>query len=155
MTPASPQPGRVIALFLKARHGALPFQVPQVNAVVDSGIEHDINAQRSGSSRQVLLVESADLKALELRAGDLREQLTVDLPALMQLPAGATLEIGSARLVITKPCEPCTHIGETLFQEHPEAFRRRLAGRRGMLATVAVGGPIATGDTIHVTTAGL
>ncbi len=147
-TPAA-KPGRVIALFLHPAHGALPLQVPRLNALPDAGIEHDVHS-RPGSSRQVLLVESADLKALDLRAGDLREQLTVDLPGLMELPAGATLTVGAVRLTITKACEPCTHIGEMLFEDNPEAFRRRLVGRRGILARVVSGGLISTGDPVRL-----
>lgn len=149
MTTPAAKPGRVIALFLHPAHGALPLQVPRLNALADAGIEHDVHSH-PGSSRQVLLVESTDLKALGLRAGDLREQITVDFPGLMELPAGASLLVGRVRLTVTKPCEPCTRIGELLFEDNPEVFRRRLVGRRGILARVASGGPISTGDPVRL-----
>jgi MOSC domain-containing protein YiiM len=70
----------------------------------------------------------------------------------MGLEAGTRLHIGPAVLEITKPCDPCTHIGEHVGVGDLEAFRDRLRGRRGMLGRVveADGEPIRVGDPVEV-----
>lgn len=101
----------------------------------------------------MLLVEAGALRALGLRPGDLREQVTVDLEGLDALAPGTRLEVGEAVLRVTGPCRPCTHIGEDLGVENPEGLRRGLEGRRGVLASVesVVGeGRIRPGDRVGV-----
>ena len=139
--------GRVVALQLKRAHWE-PLR--PVDTVVASarGLDADTHAGREGGKRQVLLTAQDDLLELSLRPGDLREQVTVDLPGLMSLPAGTRLRVGRAVLELTGACEPCTHIGEHLGVEDREGFRERLRGRRGMLARVAAGGTIEVGDPV-------
>jgi MOSC domain-containing protein YiiM len=98
-------------------------------------------------------MDARDLRDLGLSPGDLREQITIDLPGLMELPAGARLRVGRAVLEITKPCEPCTHIGEHVGVGDVEAFRDHLRGRRGMLARfleVDAASVIRMGDPVEV-----
>lgn len=138
--------GRVVALHVTRVRHRQPEAVEAARATAH-GIEGDIHAGGS-SKRQVLLVEAGDLRRVGLRPGDLREQLTVDLPGLMAIPVGTRVEIGGAVLEITAECDPCTHIGEDLRVEDVEAFRDRLRGRRGMLARVVEAGEIRTGDVV-------
>jgi MOSC domain-containing protein YiiM len=98
-------------------------------------------------------MDAGDLRDMGLSPGDLREQITIDLPGLMELAAGARLRVGPAVLEVTKPCEPCTHIGEHVGVDDVEAFRDHLRGRRGMLARfleVDAGAVIRVGDTVEV-----
>ncbi len=134
----------------------IPHRPPTPQSVVrvipDVGIHGDRH-QRPGSPRQVLLVDAEVLRNLGLRPGDLREQITVELPGLMDLPAGTRLGLGEAVLEVTGPCRPCTHIGEDLGDADPEGLRIRLEGRRGVLASVssATGeGRIRPGDAVRV-----
>lgn len=144
--------GRVVALHRNRRRHAPLEAVEDVN-ITAAGIEGDIHAGRRGGRRQVLVVDAGQLAALGLAPGDLREQITIDLPQLMTLAAGTRVAVGDAELELTGPCEPCTHIGEHLGAADPEALRRRLVGRRGMLARVAREGRVAVGDRVALTPA--
>jgi hypothetical protein len=144
--------GRVVSLQVVPEHGNPPRPVPQVQAVVGVGLLGDVHARgRSSRSRQVLLVDVSALRTLGLRPGDLREQVTVDLPGLDALPAGTRLQVGQAVCELTGPCEPCIHIGMLVGVSDPRGLRQRLAGRRGQLAMVvatAGEGWIRVGDPI-------
>jgi MOSC domain-containing protein YiiM len=146
--------GKVVALFLHEAHGAPPRSVEDAIAITDRGLQGDSHARSpSGGSRQVLVVSVDDLAAVGLQPGNLREQITVDLPGLMDLPPGTLLEIGEAALRITRDCEPCTHIGELLERPDRDGFRRALTGHRGMLAKVeqvSSDGRVAVGDPVRV-----
>jgi MOSC domain-containing protein YiiM len=141
---------RVIALHVRTeKHGA-PAPVAEAVGRVDGGIEGDVHAERT--SRAVLVVDRATLDALRLRAGDLREEITIEgLPDVTNLPVDTELRIGGVTLRVNGPCEPCTHIGELLGVTDPEEFRQSLLGRRGALCTVAaVSAPIRVGDPVEV-----
>jgi MOSC domain-containing protein YiiM len=139
--------GRVVALQLKRDHREPLHAVDAVEASA-RGLDGDAHAGREGGKRQVLLTAEDDLRELSLQPGDLREQVTVELPGLMSLPIGTRLRVGDAVLELTGECEPCTHIGEHLGVEDREGFRGRLRGRRGMLARVAAAGTIKVGDPV-------
>ena len=140
--------GTVVALHVNpGRHRAM--EPREAVMATERGVEGDVHAGRRGK-RQVLLVDAGDLHAVGLAPGDLREQVTVDLPGLMGLRPAARLTLGEAEVEITGVCEPCTHIGDHVGVEDPEAFRRRLIGRRGMLARVVREGRIAVGDRVAV-----
>ena len=129
--------GRVASIQLMEAHGEPPRPVPQAVAVPGQGLEGDLHGKtKEDGKRQVLLMDTQSLEALGLRPGDLRDQITLDLPGLQQLPPGTRLQVGQAELELTGPCEPCTHIGMLVGKEDREAFRRSLVGRRGMLARV-------------------
>jgi MOSC domain-containing protein YiiM len=139
----------VVSLHLLREHERSPEPVPEVRAT-PLGLEGDVHAGRMAGKRQVLLMDAKDLQDLGLRPGDLREQVTVDLAGLMQIPPGTRLGVGEAVLELTGPCEPCTHIGEHVGVHDVEAFQKNLRGRRGMLARVAAPGAIRIGDPVEV-----
>ena len=141
--------GRVVSLQTKRDHFA-PLEPVERFRATGLGLEGDKHAGREAGKRQVLLAEAADLRHLELKPGDLREQVTVDLPGLMSLAGGTRLRVGEAVLEVTGVCEPCTHIGEHVGAEDPESLRQRLVGRRGMLARVVGEGDIRLGDPIRI-----
>ena len=134
---------------MKGEHLA-PLEMRDSVRATSLGLEGDRHAGREEAKRQVLLVEAGDLRDLGLAPGDLREQVTVDLPGLMALPEGTRLRIGQADLELSGVCEPCTHIGEHVGVSDPEAFRQRLVGRRGMLARVVGEGVVRRGDPVEV-----
>jgi MOSC domain-containing protein YiiM len=141
--------GRVVSLQTKREHLA-PLEPVESFRATALGLGGDKHAGREEGKRQVLLAEAGDLRDLGLRPGDLREQVTLDLPGLMSLGEGTRLRVGEAVLELTGVCEPCTHIGEHLGAEDPEALRRALVGRRGMLARVVGEGPIRRDDPVEV-----
>ena len=142
--------GRVISLQVRTEKHGSPTPVALAVGRVDGGFEGDVHAHRS--SRAVLVIDRAALDALDLKPGDLREEITIEgLPDVTNLPVDAELRIGGVTLRVNGPCEPCTHIGELLGVPDPEAFRQALLGRRGALCTVsAVSGPIRVGDPVEV-----
>jgi MOSC domain-containing protein YiiM len=131
--------GRVVSLQTKREHDA-PLETVEAFRATPLGLEGDKHAGREEGKRQILLAE----------AGELREQVTLDLPGLMSLGEGTRLRVGEAVLEVTGVCEPCTHIGEHLGAEDPEALRQALVGRRGMLARVLREGPIRRDDPVEV-----
>jgi MOSC domain-containing protein YiiM len=129
--------GRVVSIQVLQAHGLPPRPVSEAVALPGRGLEEDIHGKtREDGKRQVLVVDSGSLEAMGLSPGDLREQITVDLPELYSLTEGTMLRMGDARLQISGPCEPCTHIGELLGKEDREGFRLSLQGRRGVLVRV-------------------
>jgi MOSC domain-containing protein YiiM len=143
--------GEVVSLQVVPGNHATAEHRDAVTAAPGKGIEGDWHFHRG--NRAVLLMDRGDLRDLDLRPGDLREQITLDLDDLMVLPPGTRLRLGQATLELTKVCEPCTHIGEHVGVDDVEALRQRLQGRRGMLARV-VGvegdGRIRVGDRVEV-----
>ena len=146
--------GAVISLQIVTAHRAQPRRVPVVRALVGHGLEGDVHGKKqSGSRRQVLIVDQSTHAALGLKPGDLREQITVDFPALESLPSGTLLRVGEVTLELAGSCDPCTHIGGLVGVMDPESFRRTLEGRRGQLArviSVQNEGLIRTGDPVVV-----
>ncbi len=152
--------GTVRHLHLILEHRGTPRSVPEVTAIVDRGLEGDIHSRKPRGRRQVLLVDASVLAAVGLRPGDLREQITVDFPALDSIPVGTTLRIGQATVEVTGPCEPCTHIGTLAGVGDPAVLQAALEGRRGQLVRVVaiegdgriqVGDPVATVDARDAT----
>lgn len=148
--------GAVIGLFLLEAHGKPPRPVREATALPGQGLVGDLHSLgQAGRRRQVLLMEAGDLESLDLKPGDLREQITLRLPGLMDLEAGTRLEVGDATLEISGACEPCTTIGGLLGRADREAFRQALIGRRGMLARVTGvrhAGRIAVGAAVRLLT---
>lgn len=123
-----------------------PMQpVNPARLIQDFGLEKDHHA-RSGSERQLLLIEEETLRAMNLRIGEVKENLTTRGIVLKGLGQGRILQIGSeVRLRITKPCLPCSRMDEIRA-----GLQRELDGRRGVLARVESGGSISVGDPIRI-----
>jgi MOSC domain-containing protein YiiM len=119
--------------------------VNPATVIRDFGLEEDHHA-RAGSERQLLLIEEETLRAMNLRIGEVRENLTTRGIVLTGLERGRILQIGSqVRLRITQPCRPCSRMDEIRA-----GLQRELDGRRGMLASVESGGSITVGDPIRI-----
>lgn len=133
----------IVNLFVKPEQGQ-PMQAAQeLTAVAGKGLKGDRTYGRP--KRQVLLVDKKILDKFKLRPGMLRENITVvNLPVDTMEP-GTTLAIGSTRLEITGPCDPCwkmDHIRPGLQAD--------LQGQRGVLATVIQSGRMTVGDLITI-----
>jgi MOSC domain-containing protein YiiM len=146
--------GSVVSIQLLQAHGQPLLPVPEAIAVPGRGLEGDVHGKtREEGKRQVLLVDTQSLEAIGLTPGDLREQITLELLGLQELPAGTRLKVGEAELEVSGPCEPCHHIGELLGKENREVFRESLEGRRGVMARVVAvegSGRIRVGDRAEV-----
>jgi MOSC domain-containing protein YiiM len=136
--------GRVVALYMAAKHKGEMSALPEVRAVEDHGLEGDRYA-KPRSRRQVLLFEAEVLRDLDLPPGSARENILIEGFPLMGCPVGTRLRLGEAVLELTEECEPCRRL-----EEVRPGLRELLDGRRGMLARVFHGGRIAVGDSVVV-----
>lgn len=133
----------VLHLF-RAVQRRLPMEeVAEVRAVEDSGLEGCAHA-RSGSPRQVLLMDSETLELMELEPGIIRENITTRGINVNGLNTGQRLQVGAAQLEVSIVCTPCD-----LLEKIRPGLRRELRGRRGMLCRVIAGGLIRQGDRIE------
>ena len=140
---AQPNP-RVVALHLSLASRAPLRVMERVSAVANRGLEGDRHA-KTGSHRQVLLIEAEVLESLGLAAGEVREQVTVRGLALDRLPPGTRLRVGEALLELAKPCDPCERMNEIR-----PGLMTTLEGRRGHFVRVVTSGSFAVGDALTI-----
>jgi len=133
----------VVHLF-RALQRRLPMEeVAEVRALLDSGLEGCAHA-RTGSPRQVLLVDSETLELMELSPGIIRENITTRGINVNGLDEGQRLQVGTAQLEVSMVCTPCD-----MLEKIRPGLRREIRGRRGMLCRVIAGGMIRQGDRIE------
>ena len=133
----------VLHLF-RAPQRRLPMEeITEILAMEGSGLAGCAHA-RTGSPRQVLLMDSETLELMELAPGIVRENITTRGINVNGLNAGQRLRIGAAQLEVSMVCTPCD-----LLEKIRPGLRRELRGRRGMLCRVIAGGLIRQGDTIE------
>ena len=133
----------VLHLFRAPQKRSPMEEVAEVRALEDSGLEGCAHA-RTGSPRQVLLVDSETLELMELAPGIIRENITTRGINVNGLNAGERLRVGAAQLEVSMVCNPCD-----LMEKIRPGLRRELRGRRGMLCRVIAGGIIRQGDQIE------
>lgn len=122
--------------------------VDEAQAVQNLGLKGDRHALPD-SPRQVLLLEAETLDLLGLSAGELKENITTRGVDLNGLRTGDRLAIGPyVVLEITKPCSPCSRM-----EEIRPGLQQEVAGRRGTLARVLIGGTIRRDDPVTVSRA--
>lgn len=131
------------ALAIRPARTMAPLPVDAAQALPGLGLDGDVHAD-ARSPRQVLLASVHAYEAHDLPAHALRENLLVDLDTT-RLASGTMLQIGNdVVLRLMFQCESCGQ----LDQQRP-GLMRALAGRRGMLARVLLGGVIRPGDPIR------
>ena len=118
-------------------------EIAEVRALEDSGLEGCAHA-RTGSPRQVLLMDSETLELMELSPGIIRENITTRGINVNGLETGQRLQVGAAQLEVSMVCTPCD-----MLEKIRPGLRRELRGRRGMLCRVITGGLIRDGDRIE------
>jgi alkylated DNA nucleotide flippase Atl1 len=131
-------------VLLKPAPGADPHEVGVAHAEGGRGLAGDCQARPLGP-RQVLVVREEDLEFLGASAAALGANIVVrGLPG-EALGSGRVLSFGegAAEIRITHECEVCA----VLARRVSAAAFAQMAGRRGALAVVLRGGPIAVGAT--------
>jgi MOSC domain-containing protein YiiM len=118
-------------------------EIAEVQALENSGLEGCAHA-RTGSPRQVLLMDSETLELMELQPGIIRENITTRGINVNGLTTGERLRVGEAQLEVSLPCTPCD-----LLEKIRPGLRRELRGRRGMLCRVIATGLIRQGDRVE------
>ena len=133
----------VLHLF-RANKQRLPMEeITEIRALENSGLEGCAHA-RTGSPRQLLLMDSETLELMELQPGIIRENITTRGINVNGLAVGQRLRVGDAQLEVSLPCTPCD-----LLEKIRAGLRRELRGRRGMLCRVIASGMTRQGDSIE------
>ena len=138
--------GTVVALFRKVSEDLLE-PVESLKVVADKGIEGDIYF--GWDERQVLFLSTEDLNAFGYKAGDFREQVTVEFSGLQQLEPGTPVQVGSVPCSVEQDCPPCASLAKRMGEE-PVAFVKKTLRRRGMFLRPLGSGELRVGDTLTV-----
>ncbi len=129
---ASPKPGR-------------NEEMSSVNLIEGLGIEGDRHA-RPEKRNQVLVMDVETLDRLQLRAGDIRENIATRGVDVADLAEGDRLRFGvDAEVLISHPCAPCYKMDVLR-----PGLQEELRGRRGMLGVVTRGGDVLPGDLVEL-----
>lgn len=134
----------VLHLFQCLAHREPMREFDEVIAIENKGFKDCLHG-RSGSTRQVLVMDLETLEEFGIAPGRVRENITTRGIALGTLLLGQRLRAGEVLLEVTKPCEPCHQIDE-IRQGLQEAIR----GRRGLLCRVVESGRIRRGDRVEI-----
>jgi len=134
----------ILHLFQCLAHGEPMREFEEVSAIENKGFKDCLHG-RSGSARQVLLMDLETLEEFGIAPGRVRENITTRGIALGTLSLGRRLRVGEVLLEVTRPCEPC-HLMDEIRQGLQEAIR----GRRGLLCRVVESGRIRRGDRLEV-----
>lgn len=157
--------GRVASLSVKpetAGEAGLPKRPVTSLELAETGAAGDYNRYRSRTlhgdpDSAVLLLTEDILVALRtegwpVAAGDLGENVLLSGIAASALATGRLVQLGGARVQVTRACVPCTelyllpYIGPTRGPQ----FLRTLQGRRGWYARVLSAGHVAEGDAAEI-----
>jgi len=134
----------ILHLFQCLAHGEPMREFEEVIAIENKGLLECIHG-RSGSTRQVLVMDVETLEEFGIAPGRARENITTRGIAVEKLSLGYRLRAGEALLEVTQPCTPCHQMDE-IRQGLQEALR----GRRGLLCRVVESGTIRRGDRVEV-----
>src|SRR3977135_59917 len=103
-------------------------ELPEVSVAGNSGFEGCAHA-RPDSPRQVLLVDSETLEAMNLSPGTIRENITTSGLNVNGLEIGQKLRVGETRLEVSAVCAPCDQLERVRPGLQKEIWGRRKALR--------------------------
>ena len=135
---------KVLRLF-RAPNRRVPMEeLAEVRVKENAGFAGCAHA-RPGGKRQVLLVDVETLRAMELRPGLIRENITTEGLDVNGLKIGQQVRVGEVELQVSAVCDPCE-----LIEEIRPGLQAAMVGKRGMLCRVLRGGVVRPGDGIGV-----
>lgn len=140
--------GQIAALHLNVVHREPMDAVEKITAVAGEGIIGDRHrtTRTERSAYQVLVIDKEVLDSVDLAPGVAKENITTSGVDIETLSPGSRLKLGSEiMLEVSKPCAPCSRLDEVR-----PGLQHQLEGRRGVLASVIVGGVVSVGDTVDV-----
>lgn len=139
------QQGTIVNLHIARVKETSSDPVQEAAAISGMGLEGDRSC-KANNPRQVLVMDKETLDELQLKPGQIKENITTTGLDLSKTEAGQVFFIGNdVTMEIVGECEPC-HKMDAIRQ----GLRERLNHRRGMLATVINGGAIKVGDSIRI-----
>ena len=130
-------------LFIKSSSGRPMEKQLMMKLQKGYGIIGDKNA--SGiSPRQVLVTRSEDLQYVQIKPGDLRENIVLNGLDEKFFQPGSVIRIGKeVSIRLTFFCEPCKRIAHLVKISE-------IMKRRGILAVILTGGTIKKGDEVTI-----
>jgi MOSC domain-containing protein YiiM len=139
--------GTIRALLLAQERGTPMKRVPEAEALEGRGFVGDRHGKKKpNGKRQLLLLDEASHAALQLGAGELKENVVIAGVPLESLPAGQRLALGTEVVVeLTEPCVPCSKLERIRAGLLKESW-----GQRGQLAKVLRGGTVREGDCVRL-----
>lgn len=139
------QQGTISALHIARVKGTPSDPVTEATAISAQGLEGDRSCSPD-NTRQVLFMDQETLDHLELKPGQIKENITTSGLDLSQAKAGEVFFIGDAvTMEVVGNCEPCGKMDAIRA-----GLRQELDGSRGVLAMVINGGPIKVGDSVRI-----
>jgi MOSC domain-containing protein YiiM len=139
------QYGNIVALHIARVKGTLSHPVQDATAISGLGLEGDRSCVPN-NPRQVLVMDQETLDELELKPGQIKENITIAGLDLSQVKEGQVLFIGDdVTMEFVGPCLPCPKMDAIR-----PGLQKLLKGRRGMLAMVINGGPLKVGASVRV-----
>ena len=115
-------------LFRAAKKKLPMEEMPEVRVAGNSGFEGCAHA-RPDSPRQVLLMDSETLEAMNLPPGIIRENITTSGLNVNGLEIGQKLRVGETRLEVSAVCMPCDQLEKVRPGLQKEIWGRRKALR--------------------------
>ena len=138
-------PGKVVDIRLNIASGQPMKVVESAEVIANTGLAGDRHA-KSGSSRQILVMDKSVMDTLGVEAGQIRENLTVEGLDIFSLQPGQKLTIGdSLEFQVGGLCDPCSFI-ETISP----GLLEEIDGKRGLFVTPLGGGEISVGDEVSI-----
>ena len=138
--------GSVVHLQLKPVKGSVQ-PVDELQAEGGRGFVGDYSFGKR--RRQASFCAVQELDDLGYAPGVLRENVTVDLPGLQELPKGTRLFAGEVEFEIESDMAPCGGMARRLGEPVGD-FVRKSTRRRGMLLKVVSSGTIRVGDPVYI-----
>ena len=139
------QQGSIVNLHIARKSGTPSDPVQEATAISAKGLEGDRSC-REDNTRQVLVMDKETLDKLDIKPGQIKENITTIGLDLAQTQPGQVFFIGDqVTMEIVGECEPCGRMDAIR-----SGLRKELNGRRGMLAVVINGGPVKVGDAIRI-----
>ena len=139
------QQGSVTNLHIARVKGTPSDPVQEATALSGKGLEGDRSCN-AANVRQVLFMDQETLDRLELKPGQIKENITTHGIDLSQAKAGQVFFVGDqVTMEVVGECEPCGKMDAIR-----PGLREIINGQRGMLAIVINGGPIKVGDTVRI-----
>lgn len=126
-------------LFLKKENGSTD-EVSSLD-LNENGV---VGARETHHYRQLLLLPESTLREFNLKPGEMKEDIVVELPFnLNELESGTILRVGSAEVRLTFHCEPCSKIKDLVNL-------KQIMFKRGFLCSVDSSGIVDLNSSIEI-----
>ncbi|MBT3941102.1 MAG: MOSC domain-containing protein [Chloroflexi bacterium] len=137
--------GKIVDIRLNVARRQPMSVVESAEVKEGEGLVGDRHAE-AGSTRQILMMDKAVMDTLEVDAGQLRENITVEGVSLFGLKEGQTLKVGDGlEFKIGELCDPCDNMDHIR-----PGLREKIDGQRGLFVTPLGSGTVSLGDDVTV-----